>query len=241
MKDKIIQGLILLCVMIGTIVIFHLIFDEHTKLFYINVITTCICELILLANIPILSNARLLTFKNEAVSTILDIYAVVLFLWTVIYSLLIETEDDFDILYIGMIAVSVVFIVAFGMVSVGGNVMSDEGKRQKSLSAYRKDFHQSLDNYYLSVQSIMTLDKSIWKDETLRSIKIVLDKMTSIPSVKLDRNENFISEANGRLEDIKNLLQELSHDGCETESVRSQITNRIEQLNNYVTAIKTSL
>ena len=102
--------------MIGTIVIFHLIFDEHTKLFYINVITTCICELILLANIPILSNARLLTFKNEAVSTILDIYAVVLFLWTVIYSLFIETEDDFDILYIGMIAVSVVFIVAFGMV-----------------------------------------------------------------------------------------------------------------------------
>ena len=177
MKDKIIQGLILLCVMIGTIVIFHLIFDEHTKLFYINVITTCICELILLANIPILSNARLLTFKNEAVSTILDIYAVVLFLWTVIYSLFIETEDDFDILYIGMIAVSVVFIVAFGMVSVGGNVMSDEGKRQKSLSAYRKDFHQSLDNYYLSVQSIMTLDNSIWKDETLRSIKIVLDNM----------------------------------------------------------------
>ena len=103
MKNKIILGLVLLCVMACTVLVFHLIFDEHTKLFYINVITTCFAEVILLANIPLLSSEKLLTFKNAASSTILDVYAVVLFLWTVVYSAFIEDESGYKTLYIGML------------------------------------------------------------------------------------------------------------------------------------------
>ena len=135
MRNKIISGLVLLCVMACTILVFHLIFDEHTKLFYINVVTTCIAEVILLSNIPLLSNERLLNFKNAASSTILDAYAIILFLWTVIYSVFVEEESDYKILYIGMLVITVVSIIAFGAIEIGGNIMQKEDERQKQTTA----------------------------------------------------------------------------------------------------------
>ena len=128
---KIISSLVLLITFVCTITIYHLLFDEHSKLFYINSVTTCIAELILLANIPILSNDKWLTFKSAATTSILNIYAIFLFLWTSIYSLCIEEESDYKVLYIGMLTVSIIFIVLLGITELGGGFIK---RYRKSLS-----------------------------------------------------------------------------------------------------------
>lgn len=240
-KNKIILGIVILCVIIGTIIVFNLIFKENTKLFYINAITTCFCEIILLLNIPILSNKSLLTFKNAATSTTLNIYAIVLFLWTVIYSQFIETENDFNTLYIGMIVASIIFAFSLGMVEIGGKMMRNEEKKQESTSAYKKDFVTLLDSYFFDVQTILSPDKSMWKDDTLRLLKLVLDKIANIPSEKLDKNVDFTIEVNKYLDNIKDLFKNSIQECDDAKNIQSQTTKVIEQLNNYVTSIKSSL
>lgn len=240
-KNKIILGIVILCVIIGTIIVFNLIFKENTKLFYINAITTCFCEIILLLNIPILSNKSLLTFKNAATSTTLNIYAIVLFLWTVIYSQFIENENDFNTLYIGMIVASIIFAFSLGMVEIGGKMMRNEEKKQESTSAYKKDFVTLLDSYFFDVQTILSPNKSMWKDDTLRLLKLVLDKIANIPSEKLDKNVDFTIEVNKYLDNIKDLFKNSIQESDGAKNIQSQTTKVIEQLNNYVTSIKSSL
>ena len=239
MKNKIITGLILLCVIVCTIVVFNLIFDEHSTLFYINVITTCSAEVILLSNIPLLSSGRLLTFKNAASSTILDTYAVVLFLWTSIYSLFVEDESDLKVLYVGMLIITVLFCIAFGAVEIGGNVMQNEEEKQKQTATRKNVYIISLDSYFLDVQEMLAQYHSDWKDDTLRTLKLIIDKLSLIPSGKLERNDSVISEINQRLDEIKGLLSALS--GNQDESQKLQLTRKIDQLKNYVTTIKSSL
>ena len=250
MRNKIISGLVLLCVIACTVVVLHLIFDEHTKLFYINVVTTCIAEVILLSNIPLLSNERLLTFKNAASSTILDAYAIILFLWTAIYSIFVEEEGDYKVLYIGMLVITVVSIIAFGAVEIGGHVMQKEEEifgfyltahpvRQKQTTVSKKVYLLSLNSYFLDVQKILSSLTSDWKDDVLRTLKVTLDKMSMIPSEKLNRNESVVSEMNQRLEEIKGLASSLH--GNDNEGQKSQIVRKIDQLNNYITTIKSFL
>lgn len=239
MKSKIISGLVLLCVIVCTIVVFHLIFDEHTKLFYINVITTCFAEAILLANIPLLSSKRLLTFKNAASSTILDAYAVVLFLWTVVCSAFIEDESGYKTLYIGMLIISVIFVIALGVVELGGNFMQKEEESLQQTAASKKVYLLSLTNYFLDIQEILSPFHSDWKDDVLRNLKVTLDKISMIPTEKLERNEMVISEMNQRMEEIKGLFSSLPDNADDTR--RSQITRKIDLFKNYVTTIKSSL
>ncbi len=241
MNNKITSALVLLCAIVCTIIVFHLVFDEHTKLFYINVVTTCVCEIILLANIPILSSTRLLTFKNAATSYVLDIYAVVLFLWTVVYSSFVKEEGDFNILYIGMLVLTVVGVVAFGMTSTGGRVMEAEQERHEAVAAYKRECLVSLDNFRQNAAELLAANGSEWNDSTLRLLNLVLDKIACIPSDKFDKNGGFVEETNRRLDEIGNLLRRVA-DGADTDDgIRAEVTRKIEQLKSYVTTMKLSL
>lgn len=241
MKNKIISGIILICVLACTIIAFHLIFDEHSKLFYITVVTTCIAEVILLSNIPLFSTGRLLTFKNAATSVVVDAYAIILFLWTVIYSLFITEGSDYKALYIGMLLITVVFLVAFGAVELGGGIMQKEEQKQKQSTSQKRTYLLSLDNYWLEVQEILAPYSSDWKDNTLRELKLVIDKISMIPSEKLVSNDSIQSGMNKRLEEIKELLSHLPEDKDECEEKQICITLKIEQFKNYVNTIKSSL
>lgn len=239
MKNKIISGLVLLCVIACTVLVFHLIFDEHTKLFYINVITTCITEIILLSNIPLLSSEKLLTFKNAASSIVLDTYVIILFLWTAIYSAFIEEESDYKVLYIGMLVVTVISIITLGAVELGGCIMQKEENKQKQTAASKKVYLVSLDSYLLNIQEILSPFNSAWKDDALHTLKIALDKMAIIPSEKLERNDIVVSGMNQRLEEIRELFSSLAEN--ENEEQKSQVIKKIDQLKSYITTIKSSL
>ncbi len=240
MKNKIISSLVLLITLVCTIIIYHLLFDEHSKLFYINVVTACIVEIILLANIPILSNEKWLTFKSAATTNILNIYAILLFLWTGIYSLCIEEESDYKMLYIGMLAVSIIFIVLLGITELGGNFMQKQEQGIKQTTQKKKILLISLNMYWSDIQDMLQTVTPDWKNDALRKLKASIDKISIIPSKKLEDNIEITADINTKLNDIKEVFNKISKDS-ENSYLQNEADQKIEQLKNYIVAIKSSL
>ena len=78
-----------------------------------------------------------------------------------------------------------------------------------------------------------------WEENTLRNIRLVLDKMASIPVGKIERNSDVISEINGKLESLKDKILALS--SVETkEKAQEEITKQIQRITNYVVTIKST-
>lgn len=239
MKSRIISGLVLLCVIVCTVIVYRLIFDELSTLFYVNVTVACVAETILLINIPILSNRQLLTFKNAASSTVLDIFAIVLFLWTSIYSLFVEEESDYRILYIGLLVTIIIFIFLFGSVEMGGSFMQKEEKRQQQVSQEKRMFSNFLTIYHMEVCNILITVNAGAADEIKRILEMVLDKISTIPSEKLERNESVTTSIYEKLNEIKALVENLRKE--DTQETNIQIIHKLESFNNYVTTIKSTL
>lgn len=240
MKSRIISGLVLLCIIVCTVIVYRLIFDETTTLFYVNVIVACVAEAILVINIPMLSSKQLLTFKNAASSTVLDIFAIVLFLWTSICSLFVEDESDYRILYIGLLVVTIIFIILFGSVEMGGNFMQKEEKIQQQVAQEKKVFSNFLSMYRMEVRNILAMANSETTDEISRMLDIVLEKAAMIPSEKLEHNGNVTASIHDKLCKIKTLLEELQEEDVQ-ETLRIQIIHELKSFNNYVTMIKSTL
>lgn len=240
MKSKIIPGLVLLCTIACTVFVYRLIFDKPSTLFYINVIVTCVVEIILLVNIPILSNRLLLTFKNAASSTVLDIFAIVLFLWTSIYSPFIEDESDYHILYVGLLVTTIIFVFLFGSVEMGGNFMQKEEKKQQQVTQEKKVFSNFLSMYRMEVRNILVIANSETTDEISRMLDIVLDKVAMIPSEKLEHNSSITASIYEKLCKIKTLLEKWKEEDVQ-ETLRIQTIHELESFNNYVTMLKSTL
>lgn len=240
MNKRLVSASVALCVIACTIVIFCLVFDERTKLFYINVVTTCVCEAILLANIPLLSSARLLTFKNAATSYVLDAYAVAMFLWTAGCSLFLPGDGDLTVLYVGMLVLTACCAVAAGVTAVGGGVVEDGQARLDAAAERKRGCAASLAGYRLEAEALLAADASEWKETTLRSLAAALDKVEAMPSAKLERGGAFVAEVCRRLDDIKALLASAAADGG-NEAAKAEATREISLLDNYVTTVKATL
>lgn len=240
MKNKFISGTVLLLTLVCTIFIYYLLFDEHSKLFYINLATTCLAEVILLANIPMLSNDKWLTFKNAATTTILNVYAISLFLWTSIYSLCIEREEDCKILYIGMLSISTLFIVLLGITELGGSVMKEQEESILQTIQNKKAVLNSLHKYWLETLQMIQDVNFEKKDVLLHDIRIILDKITVIPSAKLEDNPSITSEINLRLDDLKKQINTITNDNDSSSAVEKTIL-KVKLLNNYIISVKSSL
>lgn len=203
-------------------------------------IVACVAEAILVINIPMLSSKQLLTFKNAASSTVLDIFAIVLFLWTSICSLFVEDESDYRILYIGLLVVIIIFIILFGSVEMGGNFMQKEEKIQQQVAQEKKVFSNFLSMYRMEVRNILAMANSETTDEISRMLDIVLEKAAMIPSEKLEHNGNVTASIHDKLCKIKTLLEELQEEDVQ-ETLRIQIIHELKSFNNYVTMIKSTL
>ena len=97
-----------------------------------------------------------------------------------------------------------------------------------------------MNNYFLDIQEILSPFSSDWKDNVLRTLKVTLDKIYTIPSEKLEHSEMVVTKINQRFEEIKALLSSLQGND-NNEDQKSQIVRKIDQLNNYITTIKSTL
>lgn len=233
--------LVILITLACTIGIYYLIWGEQTStLFYINMIITCITEVILLANIPIWSGEKIMTVKNIAISTLINRYAILVFLWTVIFSLIIYNpgSENYKVLVLGLLFITLLFAVIGGATMVGGNATEEYVEDLESKSNNKKTVVFSVQDSFDNIKEALCGIDSEWKDETIQTLRIIVDKIGAMPIEQLSKNLDVASELKERMDGILELSESLST-AENKEEVQARITRKTNQLKNYLATVKT--
>lgn len=233
--------LVVLATLACTVALFYLLFDEQTTaLFYINMVVTCLTEVVLLANVSIWSGEKMLTVKNVAVSTSINRYSISVFLWTILFSLFIynPTNDSYKVLIIGLLFITLLFIVIGGATMVGGNATEEYVEDLESKSNNKKMVVFSVQDSFGNIKDALCGIDSEWKDETIQTLRIIVDKIGAMPIEQLSKNLDVASELKERMDGILELSESLST-AENKEEVQARITRKTNQLKNYLATVKT--
>ena len=123
---------------------------------------------------------------------------------------------------------------------MAGGVTEKKALDIQSTIENKKMFSASIDNYWIGTKNELENINSDWKDKTLQSFKIVLDKISMIPAYKLDRHSEIVNELTEKLNEIHELIQKVAG-SPEQGELQSHTTLKINQLRNYVQTIKSTL
>ena len=144
-------------------------------------------------------------------------------------------------LYIGLLVITIIFFIVYGAtVIMAGGVTEKKALDIQSTIENKKIFSASIDNYWIETKNELENINSDWKDKTLQSFKIVLDKISMIPANKLDRHLEIVNELTEKLNEIHELFQKVAGTPEQSE-LQSRATLKINQLKNYVQIIKSTL
>lgn len=239
---KVLFPLMVLLTVACTAGIYYLLFDEHSTLFYVNTIVSCLAEVLLLANIPIWSGEKMMTVKNASASVSVDIFAVLVFLWTTIYTLAIYNSEDenYKPLVIGLLVITLLFVILYGATMLGGGVTEKHVEELQTKSASKKLFVFSLQESFMNIKEALHDEESEWKDETLKALRTIADKIGAISTEKLSKNTDIVSELKERMESIAEMCEGLATAENKAEQ-QAKITRKTNQLKNYLTTIKTTI
>lgn len=228
-----------LAAIVCTVILYYLLFEEHDMLFYINAAVACLVEGTLFLAFPILSDESPLTFKKAASQYVLTLYGAIIFLWTSGYSLFVTESNSLNTLYIGLLVISIFFLLVLTVTEIGGEAMQRKEVTLQTTMQEKKLVFLSIENIWFEIKEELC-NHSEWEDTTLKTIRSILDKITSIPAEKLERNEEIVEDINAKLAELCELI--LSKAGNDTEETYSlAITKKVNLLNNYIKNIKTIL
>ena len=230
-------GITLLGTIICTILVYYLLFNEYDTLFYVNVVSTCVVEIIILSGIPLFSEKKLLTFKNAAIWNIITILAGLFFAWTTIYTLLLSNEENLNTLYIGQLLIGILFIILFGIVEIGGSTMQKQEETRLKTIQVKKGTIYSIQSYWFDIKELLN-DKTIWSEETLRQVHIVFDKISSIPANKIKQNEEKWEEIQTKIEELRSLCESYAEDKGGKDIIQQKILLNIKSIRNQVSLFK---
>ncbi|WP_294557925.1 hypothetical protein [uncultured Bacteroides sp.] len=221
-----------------TVVMYYLLFDEYSTLFYVNICIACVTESIFCLSLPILTNKRLLTFKRAASQYVLTAYAIFAFLWVTIYTLSMSESYSIKSLYIGLLLISIVFIFLLIALEVGGDAMQKQEKVLQTTILAKKQGILSLDEFWLEVKNELC-NHSDWEDETLKMMRSILDKVASIPAEKWECNEDIVEKINEKLSKLSDAI--LAVGNVEDVEKRQIVTRQLNHLRNYIVTLKSTL
>ena len=237
---KVLFPLMVLLAVACTAGIYYLLFDEHSTLFYVNTVVTCLAEVLLLVNIPIWSGEKMMTVKNASASVSVNIYAVSVFLWTTIYTLAIYNaeEENYKPLVIGLLGITLLFVILYGATMIGGGVTEKHVEELQAKSTSKKLFVFSVQESFTNIKEALHDEESDWKDETLKVLRTIADKIGAMPTEKLSKNTDIASELKERMESIAEMCEGLATAENKAEQ-QAKITRKVNQLKNYLVTIKT--
>ncbi len=221
--------------------LYYLLFDQQTSnLFYLNTAVACIAEILLLMNIPIWSSKKLLTITNATVSTFTNIYAIAVFLWTLIFSLAIyePQNEQFKTFLIGLLIVTLLYIVICGIAAVSTTTAEGISEEQTAQVEKRENLKQTVALTIMDICNTLESDESEWKDNTVRLLKMISDKVSSLPSEKLARTPDIAQNVKENIMEISLLCEQIAS-AEDASTVQTEITNKLNRLNKYITTVKT--
>lgn len=238
---KVLFPLIVLLVVACTVGLYYLLFDgETTKLFYVNIVVVSIADVLLLSNIPIWSGEKMMTVKNAAVSVSVNMYAVLLFLWTTLYTLAIHNpvDENYKPFYIGLLLLTLPFVIYCGATLIGGETAEKQVKELEVSVSKKKIIVFSVQDTLMNIKDALYDDNSDWKDESLRALRTIADKIDAMPITKLSNHADITIELKERFQEIGDICEGLAT-AEDKGALKAKITRKISQLKNYLVTIKT--
>ena len=225
-----------------TVGIFYLLFKQHNHLFYISTIATCVAEVLLLMNVPIWSGKKLLTITNATISIFTNIYAIAICAWTLIFALCIHNAEsgNFKAYYIGLLILSLLFIVFCGVSAIGARTAEEDSKEQEGFIENRRNLVEFAKILEIDIQTALDKEESEWKEGFLRLLKMLVEKLSSFPHEKLHNNPNLVQKVEGELTEIATMCEQLASSE-DHEAMQGDILSKLNKLSKYVTTIKTML
>lgn len=231
MKGKIIL-LITAIVLIGlTIAIYSLVVNEWTSMILLSLIVVCAAEFAIIGTIGLLP---VLNFKNGSTGIMVNIYAVIMILWS-----LIGCNFSGNTYPIGLLLISLVMLVLIG-VSVTGSHVSDklneeveqtiEPKRAFATSSAATMPHansanasnENLSSMWLTIQS--TVDDV----DTKKRLRVLVERIQALPASCFP-NPTIETEMKQITAMCRALANEDAHD-----RIIIRINNKAKELSNYI-------
>ena len=241
---KVLFPIMLVLILSGTVGLYYLVFDslglEIGHLFYINTITACVAEALLLSNIPIWSGEKMITVTNVTISRCISLYAVALFAWSLLFTLFVAGSgyENYRIYYIGLLILSLIFVAVCGISAIGAGTAESIHKEQEAKMENKQNLVQFVHATHLDIEASLERVNSEWKDDFLRLYKLALDKLATLPNEKLHKNPSIAQKVENDLTDISTMCEGLAT-SANPEEMQIDITNRVNRLIKYITTIKT--
>lgn len=236
---KVLFPIVVLLTTALTVGIYYLLFDKIDALFYITTIVTCVSEVLLLMNIPIWTGEKMFNVTSVTISRSVNAYAIGIFLWTILYVLALHDlgNGKFTIYIVGMLILTLILVVVCGTSTVGAGTAEKLSEQVQATVNNRKNVVQYVRISVMDVCNTINGDDTEWKDNTEKLLKLVTDKVTSMPTEKLQANPDVARRIEDSMSDIVVTSEQLAT-AADKEAIKADITSKLNRLNQYITTVK---
>ena len=232
MKGKVIL-LISAIVAIGlTIAIYNSVVTEWTSNIQLSLGVVCVAELAIVCTMGLLP---VLNFKNGSTGIIINIYAALMIIWSII-----GCKFEGSTFTVGLLIISVIMLVIIGMSVMGSHEsdrLNDEVEQtieQKRLFATPSSAtpkkaanagRENLTSMWLTIQS--TVDD----DDTKKRLRVLMERIQALPA---NRFPNPTIET--AMKQITAMCRALPNEGAH-DRVLERINEKSKELSNYIKTI----
>lgn len=244
MKKALLPIIVLVLILAGTIGLYCLLLSifnwQAGPLFYINMVATCVAETLLFLNVPMWSGKSLLTVTNVTISRYTNVYAIVLFAWTLLFTIFASAAggENLKIYFLGLLIISLIYVAVCGVATIGASRAEGEYKEQQVLMDKKQNLVQFVQAIDLDIQASLEKEDSDWKDDFFRLYRLALDKLASLPNGKMSSNPTIAQKVEDSLTEIATMCEQLATSE-DPSALKADITNRLNRLVKYITTVKT--
>ena len=153
-------------------------------------------------------------------------------------SLFMGPASSFRVLYIGMLVLTLVFVVAGGITRFAGEAIQQQGEADAAAVRRRNVSASEIVALFGEIKDIARKSPKVELENGISKLAVSVDMMTTIPVAKLERTPSMLNEAKERMLVVKSLLQ-LLNDGVHDDS--SVVLEKIDELKRFVNVMKNSL
>lgn len=182
MRNKILFGIIAVVVSVAIFEIFNLVFPEMTALMGWCSASGIIMAVTLLSNIALVSSPQRLNVKNASTVWVLNVSAVVLFAWTLVYTFALgsylDIERSLSGLYIGYLVIVIIALILLLMANRGGSVAQEHSDAVEATIASRDSLLMQMRQIQLQYANIDNNPRSVVK----KAIEQNIDLLRSLPA-----------------------------------------------------------
>lgn len=235
MKGKIILIITAIVAILLTIAIYDTVVSEWTSMIQLSLVVVCLAELAIVSTMGLLPA---LNFKNGSTGLLINIYAVLMILWSII-----GCKFEGNTFPTGLLMISVVMLVIIGFSVMGSHESDRLNDEVEQTISQKRDFataspsslsqkassaaveRENLTSMWLTMQS--TVDDF----DTKKRLRILVERIQSLPA---NRFPNPVIETN--MAQITAMCRALSNSEVH-DRMLERINEKIKELSNYIKTI----